>query len=263
MEGGAGPCHWQWYRGLVFKQDIRKQRRQLYKRFPGSDGGDHGDPTMVFLIKSNMSEIIEHLEWRYAVKKFDARRLLPEEKIDLLKKAFNLTATSYGLQPLKLVVLSDKKLQKELVPHSYNQPQVEQASHLLVLCIEKNVDGTYISSYFDRVKQVRGTSDEVLDPFKQALLDDFANKESREILEWAKNQAYLAMGNLLTICAVERIDACPMEGFVPSEYDRILELGSKGLTSVLVLPVGYRAEDDMFSGFKKVRRRITDSVIDL
>jgi nitroreductase len=210
-----------------------------------------------------MSSIIEDLKWRYAVKRFDEERLLPVEKVDILKEAFNLTATSYGLQPIKLVVLSNKNLQQQLVPHSYAQPQVGQASHLLILCVETHVDGAYIDSYFDRVKQIRGTSDELLDPFKEALVEDFSNKEPVEILEWSKKQAYLALGNLLTICALERIDSCPMEGFIPEEYDRILNLPSKGLNSVLVLPVGYRAEDDEFSDFKKVRRRMTDSIIDM
>ena len=210
-----------------------------------------------------MRDIIEKMQWRYAVKKFDSNRVLPSDKIDVLKEAFNLTATSYGLQPIKLVVLSDKKLQEDLVAHSYNQPQVAQASHILILCIENHVDDRYINSYFERIKQVRGTEDEILEPFRQSLVDDFSAKESKEIREWAKNQAYLAMGNLLTICAMEKIDSCPMEGFVPAEYDRILDLGSRGLSSVLVLPVGYRAKDDMFSGFKKVRRNISDSVIDL
>ena len=210
-----------------------------------------------------MSDIIERMQWRYAVKKFDPKRVLTSDKIDVLKEAFNLTATSYGLQPIKLVVLSDKKLQADLVEHSFNQPQVAQASHILILCIENHVDDRYINSYFERIKQVRGTEDEILEPFRQSLVDDFSAKETGEILAWAKNQAYLALGNLLTICAMEKIDSCPMEGFVPAEYDRILDLGSKGLSSVLVLPVGYRAEDDMFSGFKKVRRNISDSVIDL
>lgn len=210
-----------------------------------------------------MSDIIDNLEWRYAVKRFDHKRILPVEKVDILKKAFNLTATSYGLQPIKMAVLSNKELQQKLVAHSLDQPQVAQASHLLILCVENEVDGRYINSYFERVKQIRGTSDEVLDPFKQFLMDDFDKKEPQEIMAWAKNQVYLAMGNLLTICAVEHIDACPMEGFIPEEYDRILGLTDRGLTSVLVLPVGYRAKDDMFSDFKKVRRRLTDSVIEL
>lgn len=210
-----------------------------------------------------MRDTIEKMQWRYAVKKFDSNRVLPSVKIDVLKEAFNLTATSYGLQPIKLVVLSDKKLQQDLVAHSYNQPQVAQASHILILCIENEVDDVYINSYFKRVKQVRGTEDEILEPFRKSLVNDFSSRETDEIREWAKNQAYLAMGNLLTICAIEEIDSCPMEGFIPSEYDRILDLDSKGLSSVLVLPVGYRAEDDMFSGFKKVRRNLSDSVIDL
>ncbi len=210
-----------------------------------------------------MRDIIENLEWRYAVKRFDDTKILSQEKLEVLKKAFNLTATSYGLQPIKLVVLSDKEIQHKLVPFSYDQQQVGQASHLLILCIETKVDSSYIGSYFERIKQVRGTSDEVLDPFRKALVDDFSRKKHAEIEQWAINQAYLALGNLLTICAMERIDACPMEGFIPKEYDRLLELGDKGLRSVLVLPVGFRAGDDMFQDFKKVRRPMDDSIIDL
>ncbi len=109
------------------------------------------------------------MEWRYAVKKFDADRLLPEKEVEILKQAFNLTATSYGLQPVKLAVISNKALQRQLLSYSYNQPQVTQASHVLVLCTEKKIDRGYIHSYFSRVQQVRGTSEEVLDPFREEL----------------------------------------------------------------------------------------------
>lgn len=207
--------------------------------------------------------IVDHLNWRYAVKKFDSTRILPLEKVEKLKTSFNLTATSYGLQPIRLVVIKNKELQQRLVPHSYNQEQVAQASHVLVICIENKIDDGYISRYFNQVKHVRGTSDEILDPFKDALVDSFSKKDVHEIRQWAKNQAYLALGSLLTICAIEEIDSCPMEGFEPKAYDESLELVKKDLTSVLVLPVGYRAEDDMFSGLKKVRKNIDDSVIDI
>jgi len=210
-----------------------------------------------------MENIIEHLEWRYAVKKFDENSSLSQEQIQKLKNAFNLTATSYGLQPIKMVVVSNKKLQKQLVVHSWEQQQVAQASHLLIFCTETKVDGQYISNYFERVKQIRGTSDEILNPFKEAMMDNFEKMDTSQIQEWAKNQAYLAMGNLLTICAVEKIDSCPMEGFVPHAYDELLGLKEKGLKTVLVMPVGYRAEDDFFSDLKKVRRNIADSVIDI
>ncbi|MFK5973731.1 MAG: nitroreductase family protein [Flavobacteriaceae bacterium] len=208
-------------------------------------------------------DIVAHLKWRYAVKKFNSKKILPLEKVEKLKMSFNLTATSYGLQPIKLLVVKNKALQQQLVSYSYNQQQVAQASHVLIICIENKIDSEYITRYFNQVKHIRGTSDAILDPFKDDMVASFSKKEEQEIREWAVNQAYLAMGNLLTICAIEKIDSCPMEGFESEEYDKLLGLANKKLTSVLVLPVGYRAEDDMFSGLKKVRRNIDDSVIDI
>ena len=210
-----------------------------------------------------MNNSVEQLEWRYAVKKFDSEKQLSKEKLVILKNAFNLTATSYGLQPITLVVIQNKVLQKELVSHSYGQEQVAQASHVLVICIENEIDSDYIANYFDKVKKVRGTSEEILNPFKESITKSFSKKEIREIKEWSKNQAYLALGNLLTICALEEIDSCPMEGFSPPAYDEILKLKEKGLSATLVLPVGYRAEDDLFSTFKKVRKDMSESIIEI
>ncbi|AYN68225.1 NAD(P)H-dependent oxidoreductase [Euzebyella marina] len=210
-----------------------------------------------------MTDSVKQLEWRYAVKKFDEHRELPNEKLLRLKKAFNLTATSYGLQPITLLVITNKKLQRLLVQHSYGQEQVAQASHLLVICTQNRIDKEYIQKYFENVRTVRGTSDEILNPFREALVKDFSSKEVEEIRQWSKNQAYLALGNLLAVCAMEEVDSCPMEGFVPEAYTNHLKLAEKGLEPVLVLPVGYRAEDDMFSEFKKVRKKLEDSIIDI
>lgn len=207
--------------------------------------------------------IIEQLRWRYATKKFDSTRKLEEAQIEMLKEAFNLTAHSFGLQPVKLVVLSDQDKKEELLPHAFGQQQVTDASHLLVFCIEKVIDEEFIRSYFDKVKAVRNTSEEVLKPYRDFLIADFNKKTSKEIEAWAKNQAYLALGNLLTVCAVEAIDACPMEGFLPGKFDKVLELGQEGLKSVLIMPVGYRAEDDEFSAMEKVRKEIGESVIEI
>ncbi len=206
--------------------------------------------------------IIESLKWRYATKKFDATKKISDTKLSLLKEAFTLTATSYGLQPVKLMVLSNKVMQKALVPHSYNQQQVAQASHVLIICIENKINEAYIRSYFEDVKNVRGTADEILDPFRTYLIDHFSEKTTEEVKEWAVKQAYIILGNLLTVCAVEQIDACPMEGFVPEKYDELLGLQEKDLSSVLVMPIGYRAEDDMFATFKKVRKSIESNVLD-
>ncbi|MBR9758397.1 MAG: NAD(P)H-dependent oxidoreductase [Algicola sp.] len=206
-------------------------------------------------------KIIDQLEWRYATKAFDPERLLPKEKVATVLQAFNLTATSYGLQPIKLVVVSDKALQATLVDYSMNQKQIAQASHVLVFCIETNVDKAFVAEYFERVHKIRHTDKQILKPFKDFLVDDFENKTQQAIEAWATNQAYLALGNIMTVCALEAIDACPMEGFEPEQYDQLLNLKEKGLKSVLLLPIGYRAANDMFSNFKKVRRPLTDSVI--
>ena len=207
--------------------------------------------------------IINQLNWRYATKKFDENRIIPEETLNIILEAFNLTATSYGLQPIKLLVIKNKILQKELVEHSMNQKQVEQASHVLVFCIETKIDTNFIETYFNKVKVIRNTSDAILNPFRTFLIEDFKTKPQELIEEWAIKQVYLAMGNLLTVCAIEKVDACPMEGFLQDKYDEILELKSKDLKSILVMPIGYRAEDDMFADFKKVRKHISNSVIRL
>ena len=206
---------------------------------------------------------LNSLQWRYATKKFDASKPLSPEQIDILKQCFNLTATSYGLQPLQLVVIKHKELQEQLLPHSFQQQQIVTASHLLVICIEKNIDAEFINRYFELTKNIRNTPEEILKPFREFLLKDFEAKPQQELEQWAINQAYLALGNLLTVCAEEKIDACPMEGFDAEKYDEILKLKEKNLKSVLILPVGYRAEDDIFADFKKVRRPLKETVIEI
>lgn len=209
------------------------------------------------------SDIISQLKWRYATKKFDSTRILPEAKLDVLKESFNLTATSYGLQPLKLVVVSNSELKKQLVPISMDQQQVQDASHVLVICTETALTSNYIKDHFNRVEAIRNTPREILDPFQEYLLESFADKRPEDVALWMSKQAYLALGNLLTVCAVEGIDACPMEGFQPEKYDELLGLTERGLASVLVLPVGYRAEDDFMADLKKVRRGVDEVIIDI
>lgn len=208
-------------------------------------------------------DLIESLKWRYAVKKFDKNKILTDKQIQTLKEAFNLTASSYGLQPLKLLIIKNKTIQKDLVLHSWNQPQVLEASHLLIICIPKKYTSEKVKEYFNLVQKVRNTPDSIINPFKKFLTKEIENKTQEELFAWNKNQAYLALGNLLTACALEKIDACPMEGFLPEKYDEILKLSEQNLTSVLVLPVGFRAEDDYMKDLKKVRKKVDDSVIEI
>ena len=207
--------------------------------------------------------IIDSLKWRYAVKKFDTNKELSEVQIETLKEAFNLTATSYGLQPLKLVIIKNKKIQEKLVPFSWNQQQILQASHLLVICIKDNYTTQEVENYFNLVQKIRNTPDEVINPFKKFLTAEIAKKTQEELYTSNKNQAYIALGNLLTVCASQEIDSCPMEGFTPEKYDEILDLTKNNLKSVLVLPVGFRASDDYMKDLTKVRKNISDSIIEI
>lgn len=196
---------------------------------------------------------IENLEWRYATKKFDSEKQLTQEQLETLVQAFNLTATSYGLQPCRLIVVKDQDVKNAMVEKAYGQRQVADASAVLIICT-KHVDVAYVEEYFKLVQEIRQTPDEVIKPFKDMLTGTFSKKQIEEVEQWSKNQAYIALGNLMTVCAQERIDSCPMEGFIPAAIDELIGLDQQGLKSVLLLPVGYRSSDDMFAGFKKVRR---------
>ncbi|WP_178984204.1 NAD(P)H-dependent oxidoreductase [Winogradskyella helgolandensis] len=207
--------------------------------------------------------IIEQLKWRYATKKFDATKTLSKEKLDTLKEAFNLTALSYGLQTLKLVIVEDKIARERLVEVAYGQRQVVDASHLLVLCIQTEIDSKDVNNHFETIKAIRNTPDAILEPFKEQMKSTIEGMQTDKRVGWATQQAYIALGNLMTVCAVEGIDSCPMEGFIPKALDKKLELEKHGLSSVLLLPVGYRADDDMFADFKKVRQPISKTVIEL
>jgi nitroreductase/dihydropteridine reductase len=210
-----------------------------------------------------MTSIIDHLKWRYATKKFDSTKALSVNKVDVLKQAFNLTATSFGLQTITLVIVSNKETQQKLVKYAYNQKQVLEASHVLIICIQSNITDEDVDMLFDNTKAIRNTPDLILDPYRNNLKQMMKKMSVQELQQWSTNQAYIALGNLMTVCAVEGIDSCPMEGFSAEDYDRILDLKSKNLKSVLLLPVGYRANDDMFADLKKVRKSVEESTIEL
>lgn len=206
---------------------------------------------------------IQKLNWRYATKNFDSSRKLSDEKLEVLKQTFNLTATSYGLQPVKMIVVSNQEVKNELMPLTYNQPQVRDASHVLILCVESEIDTDFIIDHFKRVEETRNTSRDILDRFEKNLVEIFSGWSKDEVKQWMINQLYLTLGALLTVCAVEKIDSCPMEGFLPEKYDRLLGLDKMGLESVIVLPVGYRNEFDFFLSLQKVRRGIEELVVDI
>ncbi len=204
--------------------------------------------------------IIDSLEWRYATKKFDESIILFDDVINRLAKAFNLTATSYGLQPIKLKIIKNKALQEKMSRASFDQEQVATASHVLVFCVEKNIDANFINSYFEIVKSVRKKDLEDIDKYNQILIDRFSKQSPEQIFIWSVKQAYIALGNMLTVCAVEQIDSCPMEGFIPNQIDTLISLEKENLTSVLLLPIGIRDKEDQSANYKKVRHPIKNIV---
>jgi nitroreductase len=208
--------------------------------------------------------IIESLNWRYATKKFDNAKKVSESDLKDLLEAVNLTPTSVGMQLQNVVVVENKELREKLLPVSHGQPQVIDASHLLVLCSETNVDEARIDKYMKRVAEVRGVEVDSLEQFKaMAKMWTIDSQDAESLQAWMDKQVYIALGNLMTAAAIMKIDACPMEGFDAGQYDDILGLTEKGLKSVLVVPVGYRSSEDPYPQMKKVRKELSDFVIKL
>ncbi len=207
-----------------------------------------------------MNETIRALEWRYAVKAFDPDHKLSELQIEGIKKVLNLTASSYGLQPFTFIFVDDVDKREQLLAFSFKQRQVIDASHLLIMAIETNVDDAFVEGYLDNISEVRKVERGNLEQFGDMMKGSIGNLDQEAKESWAKNQAYIALGNLLTYCAVEGIDTCPMEGFVSDAYDDILGLNKMGLKSVLVVPIGIRSSDDHHQNLPKVRRNTGDII---
>jgi nitroreductase/dihydropteridine reductase len=199
-----------------------------------------------------MSKIIEDMQWRYACKKFDPSKKLSETEVNSLLESLRLTASSYGLQPWSFVHVKNKDLRAKLVEHCWGQKQVEDASDLIVLCAKINHTETEVDAYIKNTAETRGQSVEELEGFKKMLMMTVGWDDDRK-KAWMDKQVYIAMGTLLTACANMRIDSCPMEGFKPARVDEVLGLKEMGLRSVLLCPVGHRAEDDPYADKAKVR----------
>ncbi len=200
-----------------------------------------------------MNSTTNNLQWRYATKKFDASKKLNDADVHVLLEALRLSPSSFGLQPWKFLVITDPKIRKELVVHSWNQPQIVDASHLIVLCAHTDVDETSVKRFVEHIAHVRGISKDELKGYEDMMVG-FVSRLSKDAkVEWAKKQVYIALGVLMTVCAEKRIDSCPMEGFDATAYDKILDLHKQNLTATVLLPVGYRAIDDSYAALKKVR----------
>lgn len=210
---------------------------------------------------STKSQIELALAWRYAVKKFDTSKKLSNNQLNCLTEALCLTPTSMGLQLMQFFVISNPEMKQALLPLSYNQRQVVDCSHVVVFCRIEEVKDEHIVSYLHQTATIRDldkTSSE-LAGFESMLRGALKMSVTQQI-KWMENQVYLALGNFLTACAVEAIDACPMEGFMPDKVNELLHLREKGLNCVVLCPVGFRSEEDKYAFYPKVRRSKRDLI---
>lgn len=202
---------------------------------------------------TDMNTIIDALKWRYATKIFDTNKKLSPAQEETLKDAVNLTATSLGLQPFRVIIIKDQATKEKLKPFSYNQAQIDTASHLFLFCTVNNVDENFANDYIDRMATIRKMDEASLAGSRQMIQGFIQNYNQEQKLAWSANQAYIALGQLLTVAAVEEIDACPMEGFSAPDYNKILNLEEKGLSAKVLAAVGFRSEEDKYAHLPKVR----------
>ncbi len=202
----------------------------------------------------NSTSLIEALNWRYAVKKFDKQKTISQDLWHALEESLMLTPSSYGLQPWKFIVVTNKELRQKLTSVSWNQKQVEDCSHLVVFAVKEKMDEAHVQSFVDQMAKVRGIDVSSIEGYRKMMIGDVVSGARGKVaFEWAARQAYIALGNFMTSCAMLNIDTCPMEGIDPVKYDEILGIAGTGWKTVVACPSGYRAADDQYASLKKVR----------
>lgn len=213
----------------------------------------------------NHETIRSALDWRYATKSFDSTKKIASEDWSLLQESLVKSPSSYGLQPWRFLVIQNPKVREELKAVSWGQTQVTDCSHYVVFLYKEKMDEAHIQKHINRVAEVRGVPLTALEGYKKMMVQNLTQGPRAQTIDsWAQRQTYIAMGFLMETAALLKIDACPIEGFEPLEYDRILKLEGTGWRAVATVALGYRSEKDSMAQAKKVRFEPRDliSVID-
>ena len=210
---------------------------------------------------SQTKQLLDALQWRYATKVFDATKKIPADVWSALEQSLVLTPTSYGLQPYHFLIVQDAAKRAELLPNSWGQKQVVDCSHFIVFTARTEMKEADVDRFVKRSAEVRGVPAESLAAYRGMMLGDVVNGPRGKIAhEWAARQCYIALGNLMTAAAVLGVDACPMEGINPPEYDKILGLAGTGYKTVVALALGYRAASDKYASMAKIRYETAELV---
>lgn len=201
-----------------------------------------------------MSKTIENLNWRYATKKFDSQKKIPQQDLEILMQALQLSASSYGMQFYKFLLIKNPQIREKLVSASWGQEQVRDASDLIVMCSTQSLSNRHIDESFVNMSTIRDIPVEKLSGYRDFIKSKVNELDEETKKHWIAKQVYIALGVALSVCAELKIDSCPMEGFDPVKYNELLGLSDKGLEATLVLPIGYRSKDDTTQFLKKVRK---------
>jgi len=205
-----------------------------------------------------MNTFIENQNWRYATKKFNSEKKISNSDLEILKEAIQLSTSSYGLQPYKVIIVENEEIRKQLQPASWGQSQITDASHLFVFASITNVDAEYINNFVENMAKTRNIPVESIKAYADFMIGNITTLTPEKQFIWSQKQAYLALANLLNVAAELKIDVTPMEGFIPEQYNKILGLTEKGLSATLVATIGYRADEDATQHYAKVRKPISE-----
>ncbi|CAM3967629.1 NAD(P)H-dependent oxidoreductase [Flavobacterium cucumis] len=208
-----------------------------------------------------MSQFIENQKWRYATKKFDATKKVSASDLEILKKAIQLSTSSYGLQLYKVFIIENPEIRAKLQPVSWGQSQIVEASHLFVFANIVDVQDEHIEDYVQNIANTRGLTLEDLKGYSDFMKSKIVPLPVDKKSVWTSKQTYLALANLMNAAAELKIDVTPMEGFEPEKYNEILGLNEIGLNASLVATVGYRHEEDATQHYAKVRKPIEELFI--
>jgi nitroreductase/dihydropteridine reductase len=198
--------------------------------------------------------LVDSLNWRYATKRMSGEKISDADLENILE-ATRLSASSLGLQPYTILVISNPEIRERLKVAGYNQPQIVESSHLLVFAAWDGISEDQVDGYIRNVAEIRGVKVDALQGFSDMINGKVRSFTKEEQQEWAARQVYIALGTALAAAAELRIDATPMEGFSTEKFDEILELKEKGLKSVVMMAIGYRSSEDALAGAVKVRRK--------
>ncbi|MBU3567368.1 NAD(P)H-dependent oxidoreductase [Polynucleobacter alcilacus] len=199
--------------------------------------------------------LLDKLQWRYATKKMDPLKAVPQDKVEQILEAIRLTASSSGLLPYEVLVITNKEVRAKILPIANGQSQITDCSHLLVFAAWDTYTAQRINDAFDMTESIRNFTSESGTAYRQMLLKVYPSRDAEVNFTHAAKQAYIGLGTALIAAAYEQVDSTPMEGFDPGALDAVLNLKEKGLRSVVMLPLGYRKTDeDWLASLQKVRR---------